>query len=70
MADALIARARDGIRVYFLYDDVGSHSLPKAFLLRLKEAGVKVCGFNEKNTGFSVFSAPCGSITATIASWS
>ncbi|MCX2722880.1 cardiolipin synthase [Roseibium salinum] len=49
MADALIARARDGIRVYFLYDDVGSHSLPKAFLLRLKEAGVKVCGFNEKH---------------------
>lgn len=49
MADALIARAREGIRVYFLYDDVGSHSLSRAFLLRMKEAGIKVCGFNEKH---------------------
>ncbi len=49
MADALIARASEGLSVYFLYDDVGSHSLSKTFLNRLKEAGVRVCGFNEKH---------------------
>ncbi len=49
MADALIARAKDGITVYFLYDDVGSHSLSKDYLTRLKSAGVKVCGFNENH---------------------
>lgn len=49
MADALMARARDGLNVYFLYDDVGSHSLSRAFLRRLSEAGVHVCGFNENH---------------------
>ncbi|WP_299813662.1 cardiolipin synthase [uncultured Roseibium sp.] len=49
MADALIARAKDGVRVYFLYDDVGSHGLSRAYLIRLKEAGIKVCGFNENH---------------------
>ncbi len=49
MADALIARAKEGVKVYFLYDDVGSHALPRAFINRLKHAGVSVCGFNEKH---------------------
>jgi len=49
LADALIARAKDGVRIYFLYDDVGSHSLSRNYLLRLKEAGVNVCGFNENH---------------------
>lgn len=49
MADALIARAKEGVNVYFLYDDVGSHSLSHAFIERLKKAGVKVCGFNENH---------------------
>ncbi|WP_434052032.1 MAG: cardiolipin synthase [Roseibium sp.] len=49
MADALIARARDGVKVQFLYDDVGSHSLSHKFLNRLRDAGVEVCGFNENH---------------------
>ncbi|WP_428688422.1 cardiolipin synthase [Roseibium sp.] len=49
MADALIEKAREGISVYFLYDDVGSHSLSRDYLGRLKNAGVKVCGFNENH---------------------
>ena len=49
MADALIARAKEGIKVHFLYDDVGSHSLSSRFLGRLKESGVEVCGFNENH---------------------
>ena len=49
MAAALMARARDGVTVYFLYDDVGSHSLPNKFLGKLSDAGVKVCGFNQNH---------------------
>ncbi|MEP3047370.1 MAG: cardiolipin synthase [Roseibium sp.] len=49
MAEALIKRAKEGITVYFLYDDVGSHSLPGSYLSKLSDAGVKVCGFNENH---------------------
>lgn len=49
MADALIERAKDGLKVCFLYDDVGSHALSKDFIGRLKDAGVEVCGFNENH---------------------
>ncbi len=49
MADALIVRAREGVQVHFLYDDVGSHALSRGFLQRLKSAGVHVCGFNENH---------------------
>jgi cardiolipin synthase len=49
MADALIARAKNGVTVYFLYDDVGSHALSRDFIWRLKVAGVRVCGFNENH---------------------
>ncbi|MCK7611582.1 cardiolipin synthase [Roseibium sediminicola] len=49
MADALIVRAKEGLDVYLLYDDVGSHSLSGDFIRRLKDAGVRVCGFNENH---------------------
>ncbi|MGV2976135.1 cardiolipin synthase [Roseibium alexandrii] len=49
MADALIARANDGVEIYFLYDDVGSHSLSNKYIERLTDAGIKVCGFNENH---------------------
>jgi cardiolipin synthase A/B len=40
--DALIERARAGVKVYFLFDEIGSHKLPRRFLNDLKEAGI-VC---------------------------
>nr|WP_208988891.1 cardiolipin synthase [Labrenzia sp. VG12] len=49
MAAALIERAKTGVEVYFLYDDVGSHALSREFIHRLKDAGVRVCGFNENH---------------------
>ncbi|GAA0781474.1 cardiolipin synthase [Roseibium denhamense] len=49
MADALIERAKAGVDVCFLYDDVGSHSLSNAYIEKLKAAGVQVCGFNENH---------------------
>ena len=44
----LIAKAKDGVRVYFLYDEVGSHSLPKSYKEELRDAGVEVSEFNTR----------------------
>ncbi len=42
----LIARAREGVRVLFMYDAIGSFDLPQAYLDRLREAGVAVQPFH------------------------
>ena len=44
----LIARAKAGVRVYFLYDEVGSHDLPKAYKRELTDAGAEVSAFNTR----------------------
>lgn len=44
--DRLIQRAREGLDVYFLYDEVGSSGLPRRFLAELRAAGVRVTGMN------------------------
>jgi len=36
----LIRRAEAGLRVYLLYDEIGSHGLPRAFIRELQQAGV------------------------------
>ena len=43
---ALIAKAREGVRVFFLYDEIGSHGLTRAYRNELREAGVEVSAFN------------------------
>jgi cardiolipin synthase len=42
---ALIERARAGVRVYVLYDEVGSGGLPRRYVDELREAGVEVSSF-------------------------
>ncbi len=42
----LIDKAREGVDVYFLYDEIGSYKLPSAYLRRLREAGVNVHRFH------------------------
>jgi cardiolipin synthase A/B len=42
---ALIERARAGVRVYFLFDEIGSHKLPRRYLKELREAGVECHSF-------------------------
>ncbi len=42
---ALIERVRAGVKVYFLYDKIGSVRLPKAYIADLKAAGVQVGAF-------------------------
>ena len=43
--DRLVAAARRGVDVRFLYDSVGSWRLPRSYKRELEEAGVGVCRF-------------------------
>lgn len=45
VADALIARAREGVEVRFLYDDVGSWKTKDSFFERMREEGIEVHPF-------------------------
>jgi cardiolipin synthase A/B len=45
MQQALIERARAGVRVYVLYDEVGSKGLPKDYVDALTAAGIEVSSF-------------------------
>ena len=46
--DRLVARAKAGVKVYFLYDEVGSQKLSKRYRSDLSEAGVEVVPFNTR----------------------
>lgn len=41
----LLERAAAGVRVYLLFDGVGSHDLPTAYIRRLRAGGVQAHGF-------------------------
>jgi len=45
MQQALIERAAAGVRVYMLYDEVGSKGLPRSYVDELRAAGVEVSSF-------------------------
>jgi cardiolipin synthase A/B len=42
----LLLKARAGVRVYLLYDEVGSSGLPRSYVAELQVAGVRVKPFN------------------------
>ena len=42
----LIESARAGVRVSFLYDEIGSHGLPRRYKDELREAGIEVYDFH------------------------
>ena len=44
----LIAKAREGVRVFFLFDEVGSYKLPRSYLEELREAGVEAFDFHSR----------------------
>lgn len=48
LKDALIARARAGVRCHVLYDEVGSNGLPAAYSRELQAAGVEIRPFNTR----------------------
>jgi cardiolipin synthase len=48
-ADKLIERAEAGVKIYLLYDDVGSFWLPRHYKNRLRDAGIRIYGFNHRH---------------------
>jgi cardiolipin synthase len=48
LKEHLLAKAKQGLRVYFLYDEVGCHALPNGYKQELREAGVEVHAFNAR----------------------
>lgn len=49
---ALIAKARENVAVYFLYDGIGSHALPEHYARALRNAGVEVAEFLVRRRGW------------------
>lgn len=48
-AECLIERAKAGVAVYLIYDDVGCFGLSQKYFQRLRDAGVKVGSFNQRH---------------------
>ena len=48
LKDRLIGRAREGIDVYFLYDEIGSYKLPETYLDELRQNGVRAVNFHSR----------------------
>jgi len=48
LKERLIAKANEGIRVLFLYDEVGSIGLPASYTAELRAAGVEVFPFHSR----------------------
>jgi len=44
----LIRKAAEGVRVYFLYDEIGCHDLPQSYIRELRDAGVQIFEFNTR----------------------
>lgn len=51
----LIEKAAQGLQVYVLYDRVGSHALPRAYVNKLREAGVHIRAFATRSGLFNRF---------------
>jgi len=45
LRDALIEKARSGVRVHFLYDEIGSIKLPASYLDTMRKESIEVSGF-------------------------
>lgn len=42
----LILKARENVRIYFLYDEIGSHKLPASYTQEMKDAGIITSAFH------------------------
>ena len=48
LKERLITKAKQGLRVLFLYDEIGSHDLPESYKRELRDAGVDIREFNTR----------------------
>lgn len=52
LKDALLAKAADGVKVYVLYDGLGSKDLSEDYLAELRDGGVQVAAFKPATRGW------------------
>ncbi len=52
---ALIERAKAGVKVFFLFDEIGSHKLSSTFLGEMKDAGIECESFGANRRWWSRF---------------
>ena len=45
LKNRLLKKAGEGVRVYFLYDEIGSHKLPAAYIRELRDGGAQITSF-------------------------
>ncbi len=55
LQNVLLERAAAGVEVYLLFDAVGSHALPRHYVTRLRQGGVRVSGFSTRGGFISRF---------------
>jgi len=55
LAAALMERARAGVAVHVLYDDVGSGALSEEYKDRLRAEGIQIFGFNHRHRFLRIF---------------
>tara|TARA_R110002096_G_scaffold27831_10_gene84637 strand:+ start:127 stop:1623 length:1497 start_codon:yes stop_codon:yes gene_type:complete len=48
LRDALLKKAASGVRVYFIYDEIGSYQLPKKWLENCRNGGIDIRPFNTR----------------------
>lgn len=46
--ESLVAKAETGVRIFFLYDEMGSHRLQASYLNDMRAAGINVSAFNTR----------------------
>lgn len=46
--DLLLKKARQGVRIYFVYDEIGSHKLPQSYISELRDGGIEMRSFNTR----------------------
>lgn len=56
LAERLLAKAREGVRIHLLYDGFGSRTTRGSYFDLLREGGVRVCEYNPLRSWGSVFS--------------
>ena len=42
----LIQKAKENVKIYFLYDEIGSHKLPQSYLRDMQVAGIVTSAFH------------------------
>lgn len=48
LKDLLMKKAAEGVRIYFIYDEIGSHHLPNSYIRSLRAGGIDIRSFNTR----------------------